>query len=209
MDQRSNADVLLSPAHADRWNITTSCTLKSPSDEAMNNSVLWSTTSSTANSLWLQVMKLVRGPVLIFPHFLSSRCKWRGINLKYWLAGLSEVLSGHSQGPHAPFPLCSSFFSHLPVRKSRLCSIFSFLGRYTRSKMRKRFSYRHPWIWYQGDSRELFNPTWTRHTRPGHGCTRKWVCNSWIIWNLSTLGNVCYSLNVVEECPERAVGYSV
>lgn len=176
MDQKLNGDVLLPPAHADRWNITTSYTLKSPSNEAMNNSALWSTTSSIANGLWLQVMKLVRGPVLIFPHFLSSQSKWRRINLKYWFAGLSEVLivplvtaRAHIHPSHCAPVFCS----HLPVRKSCLCSIFSLVGRYAQNKMRKRFSYCHHWIWYQGDSQELFNPTWTRHPCPGHGCTRK------------------------------------
>lgn len=132
-----------------------------------------------------------------------------GNQFKILISRLEWGVEWSQPGPTCTLPTVLQFFSHLPVRKSRLCSIFSFLGRYARSKMRKRFSYRHPWIWYQGDSRELFNPTWTRHTRPGHSCTTKWVCNSWIIWNLSTLGNVCYSLNVVEECPERAVGYSV
>lgn len=129
--------------------------LKSPSNEAMNNSALWSTTSSIANGLWLQVMKLVRGPVLIFPHFLSSQCKWRGINLKYWFAGLSEVLivplvtaRAHIHPSHCAPVFCS----YLPVRKSCLCSFFSLQGRCAQNKMRKRFSYCHPWIWYQGDS---------------------------------------------------------
>lgn len=39
--------------------------------------------------------------------------------------------------------------------------------------MRKRFSYCHPLIWYQGDSQESFNPTWPRDICPGHGCAGK------------------------------------
>lgn len=177
----------------------------------MNNSALWSTTSSIANGLWLQVMKLVRGPVLIFPHFLSSQCKWRGINLKYWFAGLSEVLSGHSHSPHPPFPMCSSFFSHLPVRKSCLCSIFSFLGRYAQNRMRKRFT-------LESDTRKSLRscPTLPEPDTPaqvmaavGNTYCRLAIPGSPGILPLPSWGNECYSLNEVEECPKQAVGYSV
>lgn len=84
--------MLLPPTHSSRLNITPSYTFKYPSNEAMNNSAMRSATPSTANGLWLQVMKLVSSPGLIFPHFLSSQCKWRGINWKYWSVGLSKVL---------------------------------------------------------------------------------------------------------------------
>lgn len=117
----------LPPARTSRLNITTSHTLKYPSNEAMNNSGTWSATSSTANGLWLQVMKLVSGPGLIFPHFLSSQCKWRGNQFEVLICGVERGVNcsfGHSRGHTSTLPYCSQVISsRLPARRSRLCSV--------------------------------------------------------------------------------------
>lgn len=117
----------LPPSRTSRLNITTSHTLKYPSNEAMNNSGTWSATSSTANGLWLQVMKLVSGPGLIFPHFLSSQCKWRGNQFEVLICGVERGVNcsfGHSRGHTSTLPYCSQVISsRLPARRSRLCSV--------------------------------------------------------------------------------------
>lgn len=96
----------------------------------MNNSTARSTTSSTANGLWLQVMKLVSGPVLIFPRFLYSQCKWRGINLRYWFAGLSEVLIVAlvtAGGTRPPFPTALRLLAPVCLREGLVFALFSLL----------------------------------------------------------------------------------
>lgn len=123
MRNGTGTDYNLPPAHTSSLNKSTSHTVKQPCNAAMNNSAMRSATSRTADGLWLQVMKPVSGPVLIFPHFLSSQCKWRGINLEYRFAGAEWGVNcsfGNSRGVPPPSSAALRLLASMCLRG--LCS---------------------------------------------------------------------------------------